>query len=82
MESEGGDRSSRKIFKVIVAGLLGAALGLFAAIAGFEQFWQHPIELQPIHLAIVAGASLFCGSLAAIDIKKFLDAFFQSPFNF
>jgi FtsH-binding integral membrane protein len=78
MESERDDRSTRKILKVIYA-LLGSALGLSVALVGFNHLWHQPItELQPTHIAIVAGVSLLCGSLAVIDIKKFLVAFFES----
>lgn len=82
MESERIDRPTRNILRVILSSLLGAVLGLFVAVIGFEHFWGQPtLELQPTHIAFAVGASLLYGSLAAIDVKKFLVGFIESLGN-
>jgi hypothetical protein len=82
MRSEPDERLAlTKLIKVVVSALLGAGLGLAIALVGFERMWQQPIlelQLQPIHLAIVVGVSLLFGTLAAVNVKKFLAEFLDN----
>jgi hypothetical protein len=82
MESERNDRPTRNLFKVIIYATIGGGLGLFGTLIGFEHPWHQPtMELQPTHIFIAALASLLCGILAAVDVRKFLLALLESTSN-